>query len=172
MLIRPARPEDALLLPAIERSAGALFRAVPGLEWIADDDVMSEAAHLRLIARGTVWVAQDDAGALCGFLAAETCGDELHVWELAVDAGHQRMGVGGQLMLAAVRHARAEGGSALTLTTFRGVAWNERWYARVGFHEEPAVPGSRLHDLLLAEVRHGLPADRRVAMRLPLGGGV
>lgn len=171
MPIRPARPEDAALLPAIERSAGALFRGVAGLEWIADDDAMSDAAHQRLIAQGTSWVAHTDAGQLCGFLAAEAFGDDLHVWELAVDAGHQRRGVGRQLMRAALQHALRAGMRAVTLTTFRDVAWNEAWYARLGFQPDPALPGSRLHAVLQAEARHGLPAQRRVAMRLPVGRG-
>lgn len=164
-LIRLARPEDAALLPAIERSAGALFRAAPGLEWIADDAVMSETEHLRLIARGTSWVAQASEQ-LCGFLCGERFDDALHVWELAVDAGHQRMGLGLRLVQAACRHARAAGLSAVTLTTFRDLAWNAPWYARMGFREERPLPGSRLHAVLQAEAGHGLPAHRRVAMRL------
>lgn len=171
MLVRPARPEDAVLLPAIEVSAGAVFRAAPGLEWIADGAVMSEDEHRRFIGQGTAWVAQAPGGALCGFLVAEVFGDELHVWELAVEACFQRMGVGRRLMDAACRHAKGAGLSALTLTTFRDLAWNAPWYARLGFCDAPAPPGSRLHAVLQAEVRHGLPAQRRVAMRLPMANG-
>lgn len=168
MLIRPARPEDAALLPAIETSAADLFRAVAGLEWIADDDVLPVATHQRLIAQGTVWVAQAKAGALCGFVDAEVFGDELHIWELAVDAGHQQRGIGGLLMRAARLHARAAGLSAVTLTTFRDLPWNAPWYARLGFREADAPPASRLADVLRAEAAHGLPEQRRVALRLPV----
>ncbi len=164
-LIRPARPEDAALLPAIERSAGALFHAAPGLEWIADDAVMSEADHLRLIAQGTSWVAQA-SDQLCGFLCAERFEDALHLRELAVDAGHQRMGIGRALVQAACGHAWAAGLAVVTLTTFRDLAWNAPWYARLGFREVQAMPGSRLHAVLAAEASHGLPVERRVAMRL------
>ncbi|EHK64154.1 GNAT family N-acetyltransferase [Achromobacter arsenitoxydans] len=167
MLIRLARPEDAALLPAIESSAADLFRSVAGLEWIAGDGVLPVATHQRLIAQRTVWVAQAQSGALCGFVDAEVCGDELHIWELAVDAGHQQMGIGGRLMRAACQHARAAGLSAVTLTTFRDLPWNAPWYARLGFREADAPPGSRLADVLAAEAAHGLPAQRRVALRLP-----
>lgn len=170
MSIRFARPEDAVLLPAIERSAAAVFRAAPGLAWIADDAVMSESEHRRLIALGTAWVAQD-AERVCGFLCAERFDDDLHVWELAVDAEHQRMGLGQRLVQAACSHAAAAGLSAVTLTTFRDLAWNAPWYARLGFREETALPGTRLYAVLQAEARHGLPAQRRVAMRLPVAGG-
>lgn len=170
MLIRFARPEDAVLLPAIERSAAAVFRGVPGLAWIADDAVMAEAEHRRLIAQGAVWVAHG-AEHVCGFLCAERFDDELHVWELAVDADHQRKGLGLRLVQAACSHAASAGVSAVTLTTFRDLAWNAPWYARMGFREVIAASGSRLHAVLQQEARHGLPAQRRVAMRLPVAGG-
>ncbi len=171
MLVRAARPEDAVLLPAIEMSAGAVFRAAPGLEWIADDAVMSEDDHRRFIGQGTAWVAQAPGGPLCGFLVAEIFGCELHVWELAVDACFQRMGLGRRLMDAACSHARDADLTAITLTTFRDLAWNAPWYARMGFREAPAPPGSRLRAVLEAEIQHGLPAQRRVALRLPMPGG-
>ncbi|MFD4838799.1 GNAT family N-acetyltransferase [Achromobacter sp. NPDC058515] len=168
MPVRPARLEDAAMLPALEASAGNLFRTVPGLEWIADDEVLPEAAHRRLIAQGTVWVAQAAGGPLRGFLSAEVFGDELHIWELAVDAGSQQMGIGKKLVQKACAHALGSGLSAVTLTTFRDVPWNAPWYARLGFRQEPAWPGSRLAGVLEAEARHGLPAERRVALRLPV----
>lgn len=168
LLVRPALPEEAALLPAIEASAGQLFRTVPGLEWIADDDVLPETEHQRLIAQGTVWVAQSGDGRLRGFVSAETFGDELHVWELAVDAQCQRMGIGRRLVQKACEHASANGLSAVTLTTFRDLPWNAPWYARLGFLPDPAPRGGRLEGLLQAEARHGLPAQRRVAMRLPV----
>lgn len=171
MLVRLARPEDAARLPAIEMSAGAVFRTVPGLEWIADDAVMSEAEHRRFIGQGTAWVAQAHGAPLCGFLVAEIFSDELHLWELAVDAGCQRMGIGRRLMDAACGYAWGEGLSAVTLTTFRDLGWNGPWYARLGFREAPSPPGSRLHGVLDAEARHGLPVQRRIAMRLKTPAG-
>jgi GNAT superfamily N-acetyltransferase len=164
--IRHAVPADAALLSDIERSAGALFRILPDLAWIADHQVMSAEAHLARIAEGTVWVAQDERASLIGFLTAQGAGDELHIWELSVHAGHQGRGVGRQLMEAAEAYARRTGISALTLTTFRGVPWNEPFYARLGFEtQEGAAIGERLSALLRDEVLHGLPGERRCAMR-------
>ena len=164
--IRPAVSADAALLPDIERSAGELFRTIPDLSWIADHEVMSAEAHLARIAEGTVWVAQDQGASLIGFLTAERVGDELHIWEISVHSGHQGRGVGRQLMEAAEAYARRTGISALTLTTFRGVRWNEPFYARLGFETlEGAAIGDRLSALLRDEVLHGLPGERRCAMR-------
>ncbi|MBW8907503.1 MAG: hypothetical protein JF620_00445, partial [Mesorhizobium sp.] len=50
--IRPARPDDAEALPAIEQSAGLAFRAIPELAWLADGDNASPEQHRALIAGG------------------------------------------------------------------------------------------------------------------------
>lgn len=167
--IRLAVPEDAGRLPEIERSAGQIFRAVPGLAWIADDAVMSAEAHHAGIVAGTSWVALDVTGEVVGFLSAERIDNELHVWELAVRAERQGRGIGTRLVGAAAGHARASGLRALTLTTFRALAWNERFYARLGFVtlEDGALEG-RLRAVLEREGTYGLPVERRCAMRFDL----
>ena len=66
--VRPSRAADAPSLPSVEISAGAAFLAVPGLEWIATDGVMSVARHSELIEGGGCWVAADKSGRISGFL--------------------------------------------------------------------------------------------------------
>lgn len=163
--IRPGRRDDAPLLPAIERSAGALFRAIPDLAWIADHDVLDEDDHEDAMAEGWHWVADID-GALAGFLVGARIGDDLHIWELAVDAGHQRKGVGRALVETACSRARADGCASATLTTFRDVAWNEAFYRRLGFAtlDDDALDAF-LRGVLSQEIEGGLPAERRCAMR-------
>jgi hypothetical protein len=61
--------------------------------------------------------------------------------------------------------ARNTGFKALTLTTFRDLAWNAPFYARLGFDEVTAIDAHpRLAGELANEVDDGLPADRRCAM--------
>lgn len=166
-VIRLARVEDAVLLPEVERSAGALFRTLPELAWIADDAVSADD-HLEAIADATAWVAEASAGPI-GLLAAEAVGEDLHIWEVAVHADHQGRGVGRALVETACAHARATGRGAVTLTTFRDVAWNGPFYARLGFVIlAPAALCARLAAILDAEVAAGLPRARRCAMRLAL----
>jgi hypothetical protein len=71
------------------------------------------------------------------------------------------------LLDAARDHARAQGLAALTLTTFRHVAWNGPFYARYGFVElhEDALD-EHLARTVRAETARGLP--NRCAMRLVL----
>jgi GNAT superfamily N-acetyltransferase len=171
-VVRPARPEDAARLPAVEDSAGALFRTAPGLEWVADDGSLSAEAHRPFIESGTTFVVEAEGGALTGFVACEAVGDVLHVWELAVAAEAQRRGLGRRLMQAARDKAEALGLAGLTLTTFRDVAWNAPFYERLGYRVlSSSELDPRLADILRNEVERGLPADRRCAMRLELARG-
>jgi GNAT superfamily N-acetyltransferase len=166
--IRPARAAEAEILPDIERDAGRSFLAIPDLAWIASDQVTPAEDHRARIAGGTVWIAEDGAARLVGFLNAEVTGDALHIWELAVRREAQQQGVGARLLGAAIDHARTAGLRAVTLTTFRDVPWNAPFYARNGFAIlAPAEFDARLGGLLDQETAWGMSG--RCAMRLVLG---
>ncbi len=165
--IRLAAAADAPDLPQVERSAGAAFRTLSDLAWIAGEPVAPGESFLPLIAAGTVWVAQDAIRGVIGELRGEAAGDVLHILEIAVAADFQQRGIGRRLLDAAADAARHKGLKALTLTTFRHVVWNGPFYARYGFAELPdAGLDTRLRDILRAEDAHGLP--NRCAMRLAL----
>jgi GNAT superfamily N-acetyltransferase len=164
--IRLATPEDAPLLPDIERSAGYLFREIQGLEWIAEDHVMTVDQHLPAILAQSAWVACEEERPIA-FLSAEQTADILHISEVSVLFGAMGRGIGRKLIEAAA--ARASGLSALTLTTFRDVPWNEPYYQRLGFKTlAPQHLDDWLISILADEVSAGLPGDRRCAMRLNL----
>ena len=167
-MIRLTVADDVALLPPIERSAGLAFKSVHQLEWLADDTVMDEAEHQRLLELGASWVIEQGR-ALRGFLCAEAFADELHIWELAVELEFQGRGLGRRLLDTAEHHARSTGLEAMTLTTFVDVAFNAPFYVRLGYErlvESALTP--RLVSLLAAEADHGLPRERRCAMRKPL----
>jgi GNAT superfamily N-acetyltransferase len=170
MRIRLARPEDCAALPEIERSAAELFRGSVH-DAIADDDVSSPEFHQPLAAQGLVWVAER-AGALLGFASCENFEDALHIWELAVRRAAQGAGVGRALVMAAVAEAARRGAPAVTLTTFRDVAWNAPFYASCGFVEAPEAEfNARLRWIRTREEQAGLEIAARCAMRLDLSGG-
>jgi predicted N-acetyltransferase YhbS len=168
LLIRLATPEDAALLPDIERSAGYLFREIPGLEWIAEDHVMTVDQHLPAILAQSAWVACEEEKPVA-FLSAEATLDALHICEVSVHATMMGRGIGRRLIEASAAAARASGLSALTLTTFRDVPWNEPYYQRLGFETLVLQHlDDRLMSILAVEVSAGLPGERRCAMRLNL----
>lgn len=165
MILRPARLEDVPHLPDIERSAAGVFRDT-AQAWVADDTVTEAEDYPPLIAAGSVWVAELD-GAPRGFLQAERAGDDLHIQELAVHADWQQRGVGAALVRDAVKQARSAGLAGVTLTTFRSIAWNAPFYARLGFTILQA-PDARLAGVLAQEAARGF--TDRCAMRLVISG--
>lgn len=167
--IRAASERDADDLPEVERSSGAIFRGCPGLEWIADDDVQSADQHRALISQGVALVAEELGVGAVGFLNGELTQDGLHIWQIAVRLDWQGQGIGQRLIAAAREIAVERGAKALTLTTFRDVPWNERYYQRLGFRTlaEGAIT-SRLREILEKEGQAGMPIERRCAMMMRL----
>jgi len=167
--VRRATDEDCPHLPEIERSSGELFRHEPGLEWIADDTVQSVEQHRALLATGLALVAEVDGFGLTAFLNGEPAADALHIWQIAVHHDQQRRGLGRTLINSAQDYAADRGINALTLTTFRDIAWNEPFYRKLGFVTlEEAELSPRLRAILTAEGRAGMPLARRCAMRKPV----
>lgn len=164
-MLRPATPEDAYLLPAIERSAAQAFLCLPSLAWIAEHTVLSAVEHLEFVAAGLEWVVVDEQARPVGFVCATAFDRALHIEELAVAREQQGQGLGRQLIAAVQRHAEAQGFDALTLTTFVEVPWNAPFYERLGFEVvEEAALSDMLRRQLTYEVSRGLHG--RCAMRL------
>lgn len=170
--IRPATEADAAFLPDIEQAAGTVFRTVPDLAWLADGDLISVTRHRAFIRAGLCWVAaQTRDGHRTGFLSAEVQPDGLHIREICVIPPCQKKGIGSALVEMAAVEAAQRGFATLTLTTFRDIGWNEPFYQRLGFVTLSGDDvGSRLSGILADEARHGLPAERRCAMRRSLPG--
>ena len=107
VLIRPARVDEVWRLPAIERSAAALFRGSSQAA-VADGGVSPAEFHRPLAAQGLVWLAEEGPQAI-GFASCELFVDALHIWELAVRREAQGLGAGGALVMAAIEDARRRG---------------------------------------------------------------
>ena len=159
--LRLARAGDAEAMPGIERAAAVAFTGEPAID---PTRTRSAADYARLIRKGHSLVAHVGE-AMAGFLVAEPFRRELHIWEMDVAPAFQRRGIGAGLVRAAQIDGRNTGFKALTLTTFRDLAWNGPFYARLGFEEVTALDAHlRLSGELANEVDDGLPADRRCAM--------
>jgi GNAT superfamily N-acetyltransferase len=148
-------------MPAIERAAAVAYASEPSVD---PDHTRSSEDYARLIRRGHSLVAHVGE-AMAGFLVAQPFSRELHIWEMDVAPAFQRRGIGAGLVRGCQIDARNTGFGALTLTTFRDLAWNAPFYARLGFEEVTALDAHpRLAGELANEVDDGLPADRRCAM--------
>jgi len=162
--IRAARPEDLDRLALIERSAASVFRDV-GLAWLADGETMDPDALSAMCRNGTLWVAVDDLDEPVGFLAAHELDGKFYIAEVSVSLSHQRQGLGGRLIAAAVDHAKASGFGEITLTTYRDLPWNGPYYSRLGFVEiDPGEAAPGHVEKLGAEAQAGHDPSRRCIM--------
>ena len=167
--IRLARSEDVAALPAIEEDAAELLAEEPSLAGIVLPEARDPQTYGTMIAGGHSLVAERDGTAI-GFAATRAYGRELHLHELSVARAAQRQGIGTRLLLAVTVEAKNAGFRAVTLNTFRDIAWHAPFYARHGFallEELDAHP--RLAANLEAAVEAGLPRERRCAMIRFLG---
>lgn len=167
LTVRPTRADDVTALPAIERAAAGRFRDVPALAWLAGGEVISVEQHLGYVERGLSWLAAANNRPV-GFILTEAHASSLFIVELSVDLDWQGKGIGRQLIARAADHARKAGLASLTLTTFRDVAWNAPFYARLGFEYVTDLT-PELRQKREEEAAHGLAYETRCAMRLPLG---
>ena len=165
-IITAARPEDLPLLPPIELAAAKL------LAGHAPESVLGETTSQDDLKRaqglGLLWVAHAN-NIPVGFAHVEVIEPSAaHLKEIDVHPQHGRRGLGTRLIAAVCAWAAAAGHRAVTLTTFRDVAWNMPFYARLGFHE---IPSDQLSGALLSvlrdETQKGLDPARRVAMERP-----
>ncbi|WP_338332293.1 GNAT family N-acetyltransferase [Acetobacter sp. LMG 32666] len=171
--IRRTRMADATSLPALERDAAQAFCAIPGLEWLAEGDVLPPSAHLPGIAAQTCWVGTDAGGGLLGFLSALPCGNDLHIQEMSVARAAQGQGLGRRLLHTACKAGQALGLRRVTLTTFANVPWNAPFYASAGFCiVPPDALDARLASVLAHEESCGLATTTRCAMQLDLAAAV
>jgi GNAT superfamily N-acetyltransferase len=163
--IRVARPADLPLLPAIERAASTLFQATRYANLDGGEPV-STAVDLD---REQVWVAADGQDRPVGFALAHVFETSVHLHELDVHPDHARQGLGYRLVETVAQWARAQGATALTLTTFADVPWNGPFYARLGFRVlDRAALSPALQAVWKEEAATGLPMEQRICMQLDL----
>src|SRR5262249_25990398 len=80
-------------------------------------------------------------------------------------------GIGRRLVDTVCDWAKAQGFSAITLSTFRDVPWNGPFYERLGFRSlSPAELSPALRDVRAREKMLGIALDQRVMMRRDLRG--
>lgn len=157
--IRVATPADFARLQAIEAASDKMFADI-GIGPFQNDDL-----ERHLSAAAVVLVTGEPP---VGFVTVELVDGAAHIWQLSVLPSMQRRGLGRQLVGAACDWARARGHAAVTLTTFRDVAWNGPFYIKLGFSElnelTPGLVAIRQHEREIGDDELG----PRIAMRRDL----
>jgi GNAT superfamily N-acetyltransferase len=161
--IRLAEPEELPALQQIEVRAGERFIEI-GMPEIAAhpppelDELAGAAAVLVAV--------PDEGGEPVGYAVIELVDDETHLQQISVLPELGGQGVGTVLLEAVVDWARARGDAAVTLTTFRDVAFNGPLYERRGFRHVPEDQWTpALRAIIAAQAAMGMDPATRTVMR-------
>jgi len=160
-MIRLAVLEDIEAIRDIERRAGEQFREI-GMASVADADVPSHAMLAEFVAEKRLWVLDDGAGPVA-FIAASVVDDDAHIVQVSALPERRGERLGATLINHVESWASSQGHRALTLSTFRDVAWNRPYYERLGFSELTPQPGSQLSNLIDDEAKD-FDSATRIAM--------
>lgn len=166
--IRPARAEEAALLPEIERDAARRFHTVD-MPKIAEGDPLPVWRFADYIADGRALVCTSAADQPIGFLIWDIYDGDAYIHELDVMTAHAGHRLASRMIDAMAAEAAKRSLMALSLTTFRTVPWNAPYYARLGFRIlEPGEIGPELRMEIMRQREYGLDISARVAMRRPV----
>lgn len=157
--VRVARPEEYALLTEIEWAADRLF-AQHGVQ------VPDGRTPVAVLAEAACVLVTGDPPV--GSARLQVLDGLAHLEQLSVHPRLARQGFGTALLVASIAWAAGHGYPAITLTTFRDLAFNGPFYARHGFVEltelTPGLAAIREHERALGLDAQGV----RVAMRRAL----
>lgn len=160
-MIRLAVLDDIEGIRDIERRAGEQFREI-GMASVADAELPSHAMLAEFVAEKRLWVLDDGSGPVA-FIAASVVDDCAHIVQVSALPERRGERLGATLINHVESWATSQGHRALTLLTFRDVAWNRPYYERLGFSELTPQPGSQLSNLIDDEAKD-FDSATRIAM--------
>lgn len=132
--IRPAVTVDSdRLIPLINAAFAASEPFMSGPR--TDPERLADA-----MSKGTILLAEDDAGALVASVYTEVRGERGYVGMLAVDGARQKAGVGRRMMEAAEDHLRGKGCRAVDITVLSLRPELPPLYRKLGFVETGTEP--------------------------------
>lgn len=165
-VIRLATEADIPAMQRLELDAGQRFADV-GLQSIADDPPSGHDALMVYIKDQAAWMAIDEhSQAPIGYAVSSIVDGEAHLDQVSVSMAAAGRGVGSLLVHKIFDWGVRRGYDAITLTTFRDLAWNGPLYVRLGFVALTDTECGPELLLIRAEERsRGIDVLPRIAMR-------
>lgn len=163
--IRFASLLDIPALIRADRAASELFRPtglIPDMAAIPQSipaDTLAAAIEQGMVL--TVTDVQGDISHPVGFSMTQRREKTLYLHQLSVDPAHGRKGLGAGLVKHVFALAEEYACHSVTLSTFRDVAWNGPFYAKLGFRE---IPRKKLEHWML-EIERDQAATLDVSLR-------
>jgi GNAT superfamily N-acetyltransferase len=168
MAYRVVRGErtHARALGAVEKAAGARFRDI-GMADIADAETTPATILEDRATEGRLYVALADDKPV-GFLIWSEKDGRAYIEEVSVHPDHAGHRLAARMIdtLADAVRGRIK---MLSLATFRDVAWNAPYYAKLGFVELPYAEAGPEHEAnWKRQAEYGLDMSRRLFMTRPV----
>jgi len=112
-----------------------------------------------------LWVAVNSADDPVGFLTGYSMDSYFYIRELSVHADWQRKGIARRLIERMESQVTEEGLEYVTLTTYRDLDWNGKFYGKVGYVEVAADEVGKEHVKTVEEEgKHGYDLTGRCLM--------
>jgi GNAT superfamily N-acetyltransferase len=166
--VRLADRADLHVLPTIERMAAARFREV-GLDQAYGRCFITAEEFEARQHRRVLWVVANELDRPVGFATCSQIDGSAHLDEIDVLPQYGRRGLGTLLLRVVCAWAQSRPFPAITLSTTRGVPWNEPFYRHRGFRElAESSYTAGLRRLRAAEAAAGLPVSHRLIMKREL----
>ena len=166
-MIAPAGAGHIDSIPRIELAAATRFSMVdlpPHVRY----RVTEPASVRQALERETLWVATTAEDQAVGFALADVMDGQAWLEEIDVLPQYWGRGIGTELVRTVLRWASEQSHEFLALITFRHLAWNAPFYARLGFEMvRPAEHGPGVRGLIEEEAAIGIDVADRVVMRCP-----
>lgn len=135
--ITPAYLRDIPAIIDVDLAAGQLFKQTGLLQPDALADHVPEDILKLAVQHGHLDVARIPGDGLVGFTLVSRHGRELYLDQVSVSPVHGQQGIGRRLVQHVLTKASELGLVSVTLSTFRGIPWNEPFYASMGFEIIP-----------------------------------
>ncbi|UTW55276.1 GNAT family N-acetyltransferase [Kordiimonas sp. SCSIO 12610] len=163
MKIRLAIYDDIPRIIEIEQHGGRKFSDI-GMEWVTERPSSNSRDITEGINAKSIFVAVNDH-TLAGFIHLGMVDNHGHIFEVSVDYELQGKGVGKLLMNSAEEWAKHHNFNAISLTTFKHVAFNGPWYQSLGYIEtDPDDKLPELKAIIDSERTSDLNKSERIAM--------
>ncbi len=160
--IRTAREEDIPQLANVELSAAKAF--IGSKVGSVADRTVAPALLSKLAARGTLWVAVEEADKPVGFAACYPLDGFFYLHEISVAQEFQGRSIGRRLMNVIEDYAFDKAYPYIGLITFRDIRWNGPFYQSLGYREIAPDLYSGLHNKFKEDIRNGFDPAMRCAM--------
>ncbi|WP_018996685.1 GNAT family N-acetyltransferase [Hirschia maritima] len=138
--LRPARSDEVETLQLIDIKSCEIFRDTGLIDLGPTSAQLQPIPEEKLrqgLGDGLLWISADERDNPIGFALCSHKQECLYLDQVSVLPEHGQRGLGRQLVFEAISAARDHDYKHITLSTFRDVPWNGKFYRSMGFKEIP-----------------------------------